>query len=41
MKVYIDAGHNYNGVDTGAAGFGIREQGILKLKIKTKGVSRQ
>ena len=28
MKVYIDAGHNYSGVDTGAVGHGLREQDI-------------
>ena len=28
MKVYIDAGHNYSGIDTGAQGFGLREQDI-------------
>ena len=28
MKVYIDAGHNYSGVDTGAVGNGLKEQDI-------------
>lgn len=28
MKIYIDAGHNYSGYDTGAAGNGLREQDI-------------
>ena len=28
MKVYIDAGHNYSGVDTGSVGNGLREQDI-------------
>lgn len=28
MKVYIDAGHNYSGVDTGAVGHGLHEQDI-------------
>lgn len=27
-KIYIDPGHNANGVDTGATGFGLREQDI-------------
>ena len=28
MKIFIDAGHNYNGADTGAQGNGLREQDI-------------
>lgn len=28
MKIYIDAGHNYSGADTGAIGNGLREQDI-------------
>ena len=28
MRVYLDAGHNYSGIDTGAQGFGLREQDI-------------
>lgn len=31
MKVYIDAGHNHSGVDTGAVGNGLREQDITYL----------
>lgn len=37
-KVFIDAGHNYNGVDTGAWGYGYREQDIsfsVSEKIKS------
>lgn len=26
MKIFIDAGHNYSGRDTGASGFGLREE---------------
>lgn len=26
MKIFIDAGHNYSGADTGASGFGLREE---------------
>ena len=26
MKVFIDAGHNFSGEDTGASGFGLREE---------------
>lgn len=28
MKIYIDAGHNYSGYDTGATGNGLREQDV-------------
>lgn len=28
MKIFIDAGHNYSGFDTGAVGHGLREQDI-------------
>ncbi|OQB14585.1 MAG: N-acetylmuramoyl-L-alanine amidase LytC precursor [Firmicutes bacterium ADurb.Bin193] len=28
MKIYLDAGHNYSGFDTGAQGNGLREQDI-------------
>lgn len=28
MKIFIDAGHNYSGADTGAAGNGLREQDV-------------
>lgn len=28
MKIFIDAGHNYSGADTGAVGNGIREQDV-------------
>lgn len=28
MRIYIDAGHNYSGYDTGATGCGLREQDI-------------
>ncbi len=28
MKVFIDAGHNYSGADTGAVGNGLREQDV-------------
>jgi len=31
MKVFIDAGHNHSGVDTGAVGNGLREQDITYL----------
>ena len=30
-KVFIDPGHNYSGADTGAAGFGLKEQDISVL----------
>ena len=46
MKVYIDAGHNYSGVDTGAQGFGIREQDItykiadkVQKRLTNKGIT--
>ena len=26
MKIFIDAGHNYSGADTGASGYGLREE---------------
>ncbi len=38
MKVFIDAGHNYSGSDTGATGNGLREQDItyyIADKLKT------
>lgn len=28
MKIFVDAGHNHSGGDTGASGFGLREQDI-------------
>ena len=28
MKIFIDAGHNYSGSDTGAEGYGLREQDV-------------
>lgn len=28
MKIYLDAGHNYSGIDTGSVGNGLREQDI-------------
>lgn len=28
MKIYIDAGHNYSGADTGAVGNGLKEQDV-------------
>ena len=28
MKIFIDAGHNYSGADTGATGNGLKEQDI-------------
>ncbi|MDR1101276.1 MAG: N-acetylmuramoyl-L-alanine amidase [Clostridiales bacterium] len=28
MKIFLDAGHNYSGADTGAQGFGLREQDV-------------
>lgn len=28
MKIFIDAGHNYSGGDTGASGFGLKEQDV-------------
>ena len=31
MKIFIDAGHNYSGSDTGATGNGRREQDITPL----------
>lgn len=31
MKIFIDAGHNFSGADTGASGNGIREQNITFL----------
>ena len=30
-KIYIDAGHNASGADTGACGFGLTEQDITVL----------
>lgn len=30
-KVYIDPGHNYSGADTGATGFGLKEQDVTVL----------
>ena len=27
-KIYIDPGHNYSGGDTGAVGYGLKEQDI-------------
>ena len=32
MKIFIDPGHNYAGEDTGAAGFGLREE-IVSFEI--------
>ena len=34
MKIFIDAGHNYNGADTGAQGNGLKEQEITFLIAK-------
>lgn len=28
MKIFIDAGHNYSGADTGASGYGLREEAV-------------
>ena len=43
-KVYIDPGHNYSGADTGAVGFGLKEQDVtvqvaqkLKSMLKERG----
>ena len=36
-KVYIDPGHNHSGADTGAVGYGLREQDItVEIGIKLK-----
>ncbi|MBQ2696569.1 MAG: N-acetylmuramoyl-L-alanine amidase, partial [Clostridia bacterium] len=28
MKIFVDAGHNFSGSDTGAEGYGLREQDV-------------
>ena len=42
MKILIDPGHNYSGGDTGAAGFGLREEAVSfeiadKLRVLLEG----
>lgn len=32
MKIFIDPGHNYTGEDTGASGYGLREE-IVSFEI--------
>ena len=42
-KVYIDPGHNYSGADTGAVGFGLKEQDVtvqVAQKLKSMLVER-
>ena len=48
MKVFLDSGHNYTGADTGATGYGLREQDItyliaaqLKTELEEQGITVQ
>ena len=42
MKIFVDAGHNHSGGDTGASGFGLKEQDIsFYIAEKLAGLLRQ
>ena len=42
MKIFVDAGHNHSGGDTGASGFGLKEQDIsFGIAEKLAGLLRQ